>query len=169
MCAVALDKIIRKKCNDVFKYILLTETLWIRNKFNCNGLLMNLFIVGQHKSIKIRNKSRNKMIQQDICNMCIILCVPQCVNSLWPVTLYGDIGLCHYWLKKWLVAWRHQANTLNWCWFLLCEALGAIWLGVPQLLFYKICWKIMLFKISATYSRGQWVNSSPPSAAYLHQ
>ena len=28
-----------------------------------------------------------------------------------PVTSYGDIGLSQHWLRKWLVAWWHQAIT----------------------------------------------------------
>ena len=50
---------------------------------------------------------------QDCCISCALTMeIPEsCLTHCGLVTPFGSIDLCQHWLRKWLVAWRHQAIT----------------------------------------------------------
>ena len=76
------------------------------------------------------------------------------------VTPYGDIDLGQHWLRKWLVAWRHQAiNWTNVGWSSVKSSdihVRAISQEMPQPSITKTHLKI-IYKISFKFPRGQWV------------
>ena len=108
-----------------------------------------------------------------ICNMAFILLQPQSANSLWPSdaiwphrsgsTLTQVMACC-------LTAPSHYRNQ----WWLIIKAV--LWHS-PEGNFTRsahelksiACVRNYPFKSTTTSPRGQWVNSSPPSAAYMRQ
>ena len=71
------------------------------------------------------------------------------------VILYDYIDLCQHWLRKWLVAWQHQAITWTNVDFLLMKFydihLRAVEQQVSKLLFCIISLKIILLKLSPQF------------------
>ena len=70
---------------------------------------------------------------------------------------YGDWDLCHYWLRKWLVAWHHQAITWTNSDFSLVRLsdihLRASSLEIPQSSTNKMIWKIKYLKYHSNVPR----------------
>ena len=80
---------------------------------------------------------------------------PQWVNSLWHsgiVTPYGDRDLSQHWLKKWLVAWLHQAITRTYVDLSSSDIhIMAISQEMPQPSFTKIRFKITFLKFHPNF------------------
>ena len=78
------------------------------------------------------------------------------------VTPYGDLEMGQHCLRKWLVAWRHQAIT--WTNVDLCLvrskdiSVRTILQNIPQLSIIKISLQITYMNFSFKYPRGQWFN-----------
>ena len=96
------------------------------------------------------------MILGSLWCMCHITSLTHCG----PVTPYGDIGLSQYWLRKWLVAWRHQAIAWTNVEFPFCGIhLRAISQQVPKILYCIMSLKIRLLELNAKFPRSQRVKA----------
>ena len=80
------------------------------------------------------------------------------LNHYAPMTPYGDIHWGQHWVKKWLVAWRHNAIAWNNVDFFLtkfCDIhLRAISQIVAKLLVCIISWKSILLRIMPHLSKA---------------
>ena len=83
-------------------------------------------------------------------------------NKLWPIGVIGDIDLGQHWLRYWLGAWRHWANTWTNVNLPSMKPVGIITEGyftetVLDINDYK-AFENRIFENTAKSPKDQWVN-----------
>ena len=100
---------------------------------------------------------------------CIWICWSCRLTHFGLVTPYGDRDLGHHWLRKWLVAWRHQAITWTivdlWSLRSSDVHLRAISLEISKPSVTKISLKIIFLRFYWNLPGANELKESPP--AYL--
>ena len=128
------------------------------------GLVVNWILKKMKicKSNRFENFHPRNAFEDVICKILTISSQPQCVeNHCSLVTPYGDTELDRCWLRKWLVAWRHQPIT--WTNVDLSSVrsrdyhLRAISQEIPQPPINEISLRITYIQWVLKSPRGQWV------------
>ena len=162
-----LDKMTRHFVDEIFKRIFLNDKFHTLLQFHIILFLGAQLTMSQHCHLFSKKQLPNQLQQNSM--MLYVVTGSQWVNSqrhrdtIWwyrfESTLAQVMTCC-------LMA---QSHYLNQWWPSIVRLydirLRAISYRVAKLLFSTTSWKI----ITATCPRGQSVNSSPPSAAYMHQ